>query len=90
MQLIVNYLGAGRIENDTRKPLVYYIVGDTAALTQVIIPFFNKYPIIGTKYLDYQDWCKISSLISSGASNTQEGFEEISQLEKGMNRARKS
>ena len=90
MKLIVSYLGVGRIEYDTRKSLVYYISAVSTDLTQAIIPFFNEYPIIGTKYLDYQDWCKIANLVSSGANLTKEGFEEIKRIEAGMNRARKS
>jgi len=89
IKLIILYLGAGRLEQDGRKPLVYLVIGNFTDLTQIIIPFFNKYPILGVKKLDYQDWCKIASLISTGANLTPEGFEEIRQLEAGMNRARK-
>ena len=89
MELIIKYLGAGRLEKDSRKPIVYLVVGNISDLTQIIIPFFNKYSILGIKYLDYQDWCKIANLINSGAHLTLEGFEEIKQIESGMNRGRK-
>jgi hypothetical protein len=55
MELIIKYLGAGRLEKDSRKPVVYLVVGNLLGLTQKIIPFFKKYPILGKKYLDYQD-----------------------------------
>lgn len=89
MEQIIKYLGVGRLVKDSRNPIVYLEVGNITDLTQIIIPFFNKYPILGVKYLDYQDWCQIANLITSGSHLTTEGFEEIRQLESGMNRGRK-
>ena len=89
MELIIKYLGAGRLEKDSRKPVVYLVVGNFLDLTKKIIPFFNKYPICGKKYLDYQDWCKITDLMVLGSHLTEEGFEEIRQIESVMNKGRK-
>lgn len=69
--------------------MAYLVIGNFLDLTQIIIPFFNKYPIQGNKYLDYQDWCKIANLITLGSHITNEGFEEIRQIESGMNKGRK-
>jgi LAGLIDADG endonuclease len=89
MDLIIKYLGAGRLEKDSRKPLVYLVVGNFIDLTKKIIPFFNKYPILGKKYLDFQDWCKIADLMTSRSHLTDEGFKVIKQIESGMNKSRK-
>jgi hypothetical protein len=67
MELLIKYLGAGNLEKDSRKPLVTLVIGNFSDLTQKIIPFFNKYPIIGIKHLDFQDWCKIANLITLGS-----------------------
>ena len=53
-----------------------------------IIPFFVKYPIIGKKQLDYQDFCKITNLMKEKAHITTEGFNEIRKIKKGMNTSR--
>ena len=90
MELIIQYLGVGRLEKDSRKPIVYLIVGNISDLTQKIIPFFNKYPIMGIKYLDYQDWCQIAHLITLGSHLTNEAFEKIRQIEFKMNKGRKN
>lgn len=90
MELIILYLGVGRIEKDSRKPLIYLVIGNFSDIIQIIIPFFNKYPILGIKILDYQDWRKIANIINSGCHLTNEGFEEIRQIESGMNRGRKN
>ena len=57
MYLIVNYLDAGRIDWDRRKgnSTVTIVVGNFLDITNKIIPFFDKYQIIGVKNLDYLD-----------------------------------
>jgi hypothetical protein len=89
LNLIIKYLGTGRLEIDSRKPLVLLVVGNISEISKIIIPFFKKYPILGTKYLDYQDWCKIASIITNGAHLTKEGLESIRPIKSGMNRGRK-
>jgi len=89
MELLIKYLGAGRLEKHSRKPVVNLVIGNFSDLTQIIITFFNQYPILGIKYLDYLDWCKIANLIKLGSHLKQEGLEEIREIEIGMNRGRK-
>ena len=90
MELIIKYLGVGRLEKDSRNLVVTIAVGNFSNLTEIIIPFSNQYPILGIKHLDYQDWCKIANLISQGSHLTIEGFEEIRVIEAIMNQGRKN
>lgn len=57
MELIINYLGAGRIERDNRinNSTVSIVVGNFSEITEKIIPFLDQYPILGVKNLDYLD-----------------------------------
>jgi hypothetical protein len=89
MLLIIKYLGVGRLEKHSKRPIVNLVIGNFSELSKIIIPFFDKYPILGIKYLDYKDWCKIANLITLDLHQTKEGFEEIQQIESGMNRGRK-
>jgi hypothetical protein len=91
MELIIKYLGAGRIEYEKRKgyPIVSIVVGNFSDITNKIIPFFDQNLILGVKYLDYLDWVKIANLIMSGKNKTPEGMEEIKRIEAGMNKGRK-
>lgn len=57
-------------------------------ITEIIIPFFEKYPIFGSKNKDYQDWKKISQLMLSKAHLTQDGLNQIKQIKSGMNSLR--
>jgi hypothetical protein len=89
MKLLINYLGGGRIEKDSRNPVVYLVIGKISYINNIIIPFFNQYPILGTKYLDYLDWCKIANLMNLGSHLTSEGLSEIRKIKSGMNTNRK-
>ena len=89
LELIIDYLGAGRLEKNKNDTMTNLVVGQFSDLNNKIIPFFNEYPILGVKYLDYLDWCKIAKLISEGANLTIEGLNEIRKIESGMNKGRK-
>lgn len=53
-----------------------------------ILPFFLKYPILGVKSKDFEDWIKVADIINSKAHLTKEGFEEIQLIKNGMNKGR--
>ena len=89
MELIMNYLGAGRLERDSRKPVIYLVINKISDINQIVIPFFNKYPICGIKHLDFLDWCKIANFIESGVHLTNEGLAEIQRIKDGINTGRK-
>lgn len=89
MELIINYLCAGRVEFDHRKSCINLVIGKFSDINNIVIPFFNKYPILGIKTLDYMDWCKVANLINLGDHLTKEGLKEIQQIKTGMNKGRK-
>lgn len=89
MELIKNYLGAGRLEKYPGKPLLYLVITKISEINQIAIPFFNEYPIIGIKHLDYLDWCRVANLIETGAHLTNEGLAEIRKIKNGINTSRK-
>jgi hypothetical protein len=54
---IRNYFGAGTISSirkDTK--VVTFEIGSIEVIKNIIIPFFDKYPLKGTKYYDYLTW----------------------------------
>jgi len=56
--------------------------------TEYLIPFFDKYQIIGVKFEDYQDLKKVAQLMEKKAHLTIEGLEEIRIIKAKMNRGR--
>lgn len=88
MESLISYLGCGFIEKDSRGPWLYYTVTNFSHIQEKIIPFFHQYKIIGSKYLDYIDWCKIALIMENKNNLTPEGLNEIIALKGGMNKGR--
>lgn len=57
-------------------------------IINIIIPFFTKYPILGVKTKDFQDWCKVAELINDKKHLTREGLENIRKIKAEMNKGR--
>ena len=59
-------------------------------IVNMIIPFFNKYPILGMKNLDFEDFKKVYSLIENKEYLTNPSlYNKIVQIKSGMNLNRK-
>ena len=55
MKRLVSYFDCGRYVHHNNKDHVDLIVTRFNDITDIIIPFFAKYPIIGIKTLDFAD-----------------------------------
>jgi len=88
IEKLSSYLGCGtcraRVNNDDTELRVTKF----EHLTGIIIPFFNKYPIVGVKALDFADWCKAAELVKNKSHLSTEGFKEICQIKAGLNKGR--
>jgi hypothetical protein len=69
---------------------VNFVVSRFSDITEKIIPFFDKYPLVGVKRLDYLDFVKVAELMKEKAHLTAEGLEQIRVIKAGMNRGRSS
>ncbi len=52
------------------------------------MPFFKKYPILGVKALDFNDWCQAAEILQNKAHLTSEGLAELKALKSRMNKNR--
>jgi len=84
---IANYLGCGKIYKHSVKAVVYW-VSKRSDLTEIIIPFFLKYPILGIKALDFKDFCTISELIENKDHYNKLGLDKILHIKAIMNTGR--
>ena len=89
MEKIVEYFGSGKIYKYSGKHAVSFEIVDFTDITNKVLPFFNKNPIIGIKLYDYLDWCKIHSLMINRSHLTVEGINSIRNIKLGMNKGRK-
>ena len=89
MKSLVDYLGCGRyIAGPLTKNHGDYIVSNLPDIVEKIIPFLNKYPIIGNKYLDFSDFCETANIMKAKGHNTKEGLEKRIKIKEGMNKGR--
>lgn len=86
---LIDLLGCGSIYTYRNNPAIDYIVGSIDHITEIILPIFDKYTILGAKNLDYQDFKKAAVLIKNGEHLTEEGMDYILKLKENMNKGRK-
>jgi LAGLIDADG endonuclease len=55
IELLIKYFGSGIKEKHTKYPAVTLVIVRFSHITEKIIPFFELYPLIGKKQLDYLD-----------------------------------
>jgi hypothetical protein len=90
MVSLANLLGCGNIYSYQNNSAIDYKVSRINDLTEILIPIFDKYPVLGAKNLDYQDFKKAAVLIKNGEHLTEEGMINILKLKENMNKGRKN
>lgn len=88
MQTLIQKFGCGYVIPKHSVPVVEYRVTKFSDILEIIIPFFEKYPLRSAKYEEYLDFCKIAEIVKNRAHSTQEGLQEIQKIKSNMNRRR--
>lgn len=86
LRSFISFFGCGscsRFDN-----IVEFICVNTKDINDVILPFFKKYPVLGVKALDFNDWCKGAEILQNKAHLTSEGLARLKALKSGMNKKR--
>ena len=86
LDLIASYLDCGSIQPSLN--VVNFCVSNYKDVVNIIISFFNKYPIQGSKFFDFEDFCKVAELMENKAHLTIEGMEQIKEIKNKMNSLR--
>lgn len=84
---LVGFFGCGGYYS--RADFGEYIVTGFSDITNVILPFFNKYPLLGCKALDLADFSIVANMMQNKDHLTEEGLETIRKIKEGMNKGRK-
>lgn len=87
LQKFIEYFGCGILYR--KKEVFEYRVTKLSDFVEKILPFFEKYPILGIKSLDYQDFCKVVRLMQTQAHLSKKGVDEIITIKSGMNKGRR-
>jgi len=83
MEKIVDYLDCGYISE--RGDIVDFQVTKIKDITDKIIPFFKKHPIVGVKLDNFNYFCEAANLINNKEHLTLEGLEKIKLIKSKMN-----
>lgn len=90
LERIIKTLGCGNIVKPSSGRDRYDIsVANIKDITTIIIPFFQKYSLYGTKYLDFHTFCEGIYIIEKKKHLTQEGLDQLKLLAYSMNTYRK-
>jgi hypothetical protein len=91
MSNLISYFDCGRIEIKNNSKFNTWVVFTVTKFTDIndkIITFFRKYPVLGVKSQDFDDWCKVAELIKEKKHLTDEGLDQIRKIKAGMNKGR--
>lgn len=86
MRFLIKYFDCGNIYK--RQEAFDYKVTKVDDLVDKIIPFLNKYPVIGVKSEDFKDFCKVVEMIKNKEHLTVSGLDQIRKIKDGMNSRR--
>ena len=83
------YFNCGSVVIDNRKTgTMKYRVSSLNDILTIIIPHFDKYSCLTSKFLNYQDWKKIALKMEKKEHLTLVGLKEIDSLILNMNKKR--
>jgi hypothetical protein len=84
---IEEYFSCGRVE-DRKTEACDYTVNSFKCFDEKIIPFFMKYPLQGSKLLNFEDFKKVVDIMKVKGHLTKEGLDEIKLIKANMNQGR--
>jgi hypothetical protein len=67
-----------------------YSISHSSFINNAVIPFFDQYPILGTKSKDFEDFKVIAKMIQQKKHLTAEGLKKITEIRDNMNLRRPS
>ena len=86
MKSFIDYFNCGSISKNSTR--IDYTVVKQEDLDLKVIPFFDKYKIVGVKLQDYIDFKKVAELIRTKDHLTTSGLKKIKEIKEGMNKGR--
>ena len=84
--LFKQLFGCGFISYKSGSPnVMVYMVASLQQHLDVVIPFFEQYPIIGKKYMEFIRFREIVKMLANKEHQTLLGFKKIVQIAYSMN-----
>lgn len=90
VQNFTEFFGCGNFTVRSNKIACDFVVSNFSDIRKIIIPFFDKYPLLGVKAQNYADFKKAVKIMEVKGHLTSSGLEEIIKIKAGMNSGRSS
>lgn len=87
---IANFLNCNlltRVQASTGNEY-YTLAASNRKSLQIVLDYFERFPLYSFKYLDYQNWAEAAKLILTNKHYSNEGIVEIDSLKNSMNNKR--
>lgn len=88
LSMVRSFFNCGILWHYHKDGTVWFRIQDIFSIKNKIIPHFSKYPLRGTKYLDFLSFKEAFHIIESKEHLTEEGMNKLYNLSKGMNTGR--
>ena len=86
---LTDYFGCGSVVIDNKKTATKkFRVSSIKDILEIIIPHFNSYPCLTSKFLNFNDWKLIAIKINKKEHLTSKGLIEIKSIIGNMNKER--
>jgi len=76
MSSMIEYLGCGYITSVDRGTIDFK-VAKFSSIRDIIIPFFEKYPLQSSKNINFVSFCEVARLVDNKAHLTEKGLDQI-------------
>ncbi len=95
LELIQGHFGCGRIleqqrHDDHREPLCRFSVKRRGDLRNIVVPFFERNPLITAKRADFVRFDTVLQMMERGEHLTESGLRRIASITEAMNRRQRS
>lgn len=89
LSMVKSFFNCGKLWHYPKDNSVRFRIQDISSIKNKVIPHFLKYPLRGTKYLDFLVFKEVFNIIENKDHLTDEGLNKLYILSKSMNKSRK-
>lgn len=88
LSMVESFFNCGILWDYPKDGTIRFRIADISSIKKKLIPHFLKYPLRGTKYLDFLDFKEALNIIESKEHLTKEGLSKLYVLSRSMNKGR--
>ncbi len=85
LELIRQTLGCGYIKPNSKRDRALLVVRDRKALTERVVPFFERNPLLSAKQADFEKFAEVVRSMALDHHRTAAGFDRLLRIALSMN-----